>query len=109
MQILFYINTFIWFCLATYIAIVMFKDNNGWSTLLVGFFLYVNAAAMLLSGIFLGRRETWAYYFALVVLITNALVTRATPFDLFDLFALIYDLVIIGVLVWFRRPYLNRA
>ena len=106
-QSLFYINAFVWFCLGTYLAFVMFKDNNGWSTVLVGFFLYSNTVAMLLAGIFLGRRESWAYYFALVVLITNALITRASPFDLFDLFALIFDLVIIGVLLWFRKPYLN--
>lgn len=108
-QTLLFINTFIWFCLGTYLVIVMLRENNGLSTVLVGFFLYANVAAMLVSGINLGTRETWAYYFSVIILMINALVTRVGQFGLFDLLALIFDLVIFGVLISFGKAYLNRS
>ncbi len=108
-QTLFFINTFIWFCLGTYLALDMLHQNNGLSAVLVGFFFYVNAGAMLVSGMYLGKRETWAYYFSLIILIVNALVTRIGQFGLLDLLELIFDLVIFGVLISFGKAYLNKS
>ncbi|MFN8411963.1 MAG: hypothetical protein U0Z26_06210 [Anaerolineales bacterium] len=106
-QILFYLNAVIWFCLGTYLAYDMFSQNNGASSLLAGFFLYMNAAAMFFSGWLYNDREPWIFYFAIGALLVNALVTRVGQFGILDVFTLIFDVALLIFLISFRKAYLN--
>jgi hypothetical protein len=108
-RMLFYLNTVIWFCLGTYLVLYMLYQQNGFSAVWVGFFLYGNAAAMFISGRYIGQRQKWAYYFGLFVLLVNALVTRIGHFGVFDMFALILDIAIFCALLLIASPYLKRS
>ncbi len=107
-RVLFYLNTFVWFCLGTYLVFDMLQQKNGFSAVLVGFFLYINAGAMFVSGKYIGQRENWAYYFGFFVLIANALVTRIGQFGFFDLLALFFDITIFCALLSIDRAYLKK-
>ena len=109
MRMLFYLNTFVWFCLGTYLVLFMLYQQNGFSSVWVGFFLYANAAAMFISGRYIGQKEKWAYYFGLFVLLGNALVTRIGHFGIFDQFALLLDIAIFCALLSIGRVYLKRS
>ncbi len=108
-QILFYINTFVWFCFSIYTIMDMMRQNTFSASLLAGFFLFVNAGAMFASARFLEEKESWAYYFSVVVLILNMLVTRIGQFGFFDLLALFFDLVILGSLISIGKAYLKKS
>lgn len=108
-QILFYINTFVWFCFSIYTIMDMMRQNTLSASLLAGFFLFVNAGAMFASARFLEEKESWAYYFSVVVLILNMLVTRIGQFGFFDLLALFFDLVILGSLISIGKAYLKKS
>jgi len=108
-RMLFYLNTFVWFCLGTYLVLFMLYQQNGFSSVWVGFFLYANAAAMFISGRYIGQKEKWAYYFGLFVLLGNALVTRIGHFGIFDQFALLLDIAIFCALLSIGRVYLKRS
>ncbi len=108
-QILFYINTFVWFCFSIYTIMDMMRQNTVSASLLAGFFLFVNAGAMFVSARFLEEKESWAYYFSVVVLIFNMLVTRIGQFGFFDLLALFFDLVILGSLISIGKAYLKKS
>ena len=86
----------------------MLQQKNGFSAVLAGFFLYTNAAAMFISGKYIGQREQWAYYFGFFVLIANALVTRIGQFGFFDLLALFFDITIFCALLLIDRAYLKK-
>ena len=108
-QILFYINTFVWFCFSIYTIMDMMRQNTVSASSLAGFFLFVNAGAMFVSARFLEEKESWAYYFSVVVLIFNMLVTRIGQFGFFDLLALFFDLVILGSLISIGKAYLKKS
>ncbi len=107
-QALFFINTLIWLGLAAYVLYDMAVINaNRLSAVLVGVFMLGNAVMMLVSGIMLGKRQTWAYYFAVFVLVVNILLTFTDQFGTFDLLTLIVDLVLLVILLSIRKPYLS--
>ena len=104
---LLYLNACIWFCLGTYLMVDMFRQNNGFSAILAGSFLYVNTGAMFVSGKYIGQKKRWAYYFGLFALIANALVTRIGQFGFFDVLALIFDIIIFCGILLIDRGYLK--
>jgi hypothetical protein len=66
-----------------------------------------NVAAMCLSGILLGWRNQWFYFFAVFVLVINIVLTVTDQFGFFDLATLILDLVIFWLLISIRKNYLS--
>lgn len=108
-QILFYINTLIWVCFATYLLVDMLAQKNGLAAVLASFFLYVNAAAMFVSGRYIGQGKKWAYYFGLFALFLNAMVTRVGQFGFFDLIALFFDITIFLGVLSIDRSYLKQS
>jgi hypothetical protein len=72
---LFFLNAVLWLGYGIYIYYDMAVLNNNRSSAdIVTIFVFVNAVAMLVSGIQFGRLEKWTYYFALVV-VPNTLLT----------------------------------
>lgn len=109
-QALFFLNTFIWLGLAAYVLYDMTViNNNRLSAVLVGIFMLGNAAMMLVNGILLGKRQTWAYYFAVFVLTVNIILTFTDQFGFWDLLTLIVDLILFVILLSIRKPYLSKS
>ncbi len=107
---LFFVNTLIWLGLASYVLYDMAVINtNRLSAILVGVFMLGNAAMMLVSGITLGKRQTWTYYFVILVLVVNILLTFTDQFGFWDLLTLIIDLILFGILLSIRKPYLSNS
>ena len=107
MRVLLFIDAFIWFCFGTYLILEMLYFNNGLSTVLVGFFMYLNAAALFFGGVMIERRRQWAYFFTLAYLFINMLLTFSDQFGVMDLVTFMLDLVILAILISIGRAYLQ--
>ena len=64
-----------------FITIWLYNSNRS-SADVVTIFVFVNAIAMLVSGIQFGKLEKWTYYFALVVVAAKYPADRAEHLDL---------------------------
>jgi hypothetical protein len=108
-QMLFFVDAFIWLCLAIYLLIEMLGENNGLVVVLTGFFLFLNVLGMFFSGKYIGMGEKWAYYLGLVVLVFSCLVNLTGQFGWIDWFVFIFNIMLLAFLVSFRRAYLGRS
>jgi len=107
---LFFLNAVIWFGYGIYIYYDMAVLNSNRSSAdIVTIFVFVNAVAMLVSGIQFGKLEKWTYYFALVVVAANTLLTVLNVLDLFFLGVFILDLFILLNIIPMRRNYLSNS
>ena len=107
-RILFFLNAVIWFGYGIYIYYDMAVLNNNRSSAdIATIFVFVNAVAMLVSGIQFGKLEKWTYYFALVVVAANTLLTVLNVLDLFFLGVFILDLFILLNIIPMRRNYIS--
>lgn len=105
-QALFYLNAILWFLYAFYIILDMSAvRNNGLSVAAVGFFVIVNASAMLAAGVFITRAQKWTYYFALSITVLNVLLALTNLSDYFYAIAFIIDLLILWMLFNLRKSY----
>lgn len=109
-QFLFFANAVIWLGFGVYLFVDMVKAHNTASVVfLISFFLLVNAGAMAFCGVTIGRRDSWAYYFALFILVVNAIFTRLGQFEVFDLLAFIFDIAILVFLLTIGKSYLKAS
>ena len=109
-QFLLYVNALIWFAFAIYLFFDMLKAHNTAMVIsMISFFLLVNAAAMVFCAITIGRRDSWAYYLSVGIIIVNAIFTRLGHFNTYNLIAFILDLVILVFLLFMGRAYLKEA
>jgi hypothetical protein len=109
-RVLFFLNAAAWFGYVVYIYYDMAVLNkNLHSADIVTLFVFVNAVAMLLSGLQLGKSEKWVYYFALVVVGANTLLTALNILDLFFLGIFLLDLFILLSLIPIRKSYLSSS
>ncbi len=107
-RVLFFLNAALWFGYVVYIYYDMaVLNNNRSSANIVTIFVFVNAIAMLVSGIQFGKLEKWTYYFALVVVAANTLLTALNILDLFFLGILLLDLFILLNIIPMRRNYIS--
>ena len=106
--VLFFLNAALWFGYVVYIYYDMAVLNNNRSSAdVVTIFVFVNAIAMLVSGIQFGKLEKWTYYFALVVVAANTLLTVLNILDLFFLGIFLLDLFILLNIIPMRKNYLS--
>lgn len=106
-RFLFFLNAVLWFGYGIYIYYDMAVLNSNLSSAdIVTIFVFVNAVAMLVGGIQFGKSEKWTYYFALVVVGTNTLLTVLNVLDLFFLGAFILDLFMLLNILSMRRNYI---
>ena len=104
----FFLNAILWLIYVIYIYYDMAVVNNNKSSAdIVTIFVFVNAIAMLASGIIFGRQKKQTYYFPLVVVILNTLLTLLNIVELFFAFVFIIDLLILGTILPLRKNYLS--
>lgn len=104
---LFFLNAFFWLGYVVYIYYDMAVLNNNKSSAdIATIFTFVNAIALFASGVVLGKAEDTSYYFALVVLAMNFILTILNLADNFFLISFILDVVILWLLFQLRKTYL---
>ena len=104
---LFFLNAILWFIYVVYIYYDMAVVNNNKSSAdIVTVFVFVNAMAMLVSGIVFGGPKKWTYYFPLAVVLLNMLLTLLNIIELFFMFIFIIDLLIFVTILPLRKNYL---
>lgn len=109
-QFLLFANAVIWLGFGVYLFVDMVKAHNTASVVfLISFFLLVNAGAMAFCGVTIGRRDSWAYYFSLFILVVNAIFTRLGQFEVFDLLAFIFDIAVLVFLLTIGKAYLKAS
>ncbi len=109
-QFLLFANALIWLGFGIYVFVDMVKAHNSASVIfLISFFLLFNVGAMVFCGITIGRRDSWAYYFSLFIVAVNAIFTRVGQFEVFDLLAFIFDIVVLVFLLTIGRAYLKES
>lgn len=109
-QFLLFANALIWLGFGIYVFVDMVKaHNSSFVIFLISFFLLFNVGAMVFCGITIGRRDSWAYYFSLFIVAVNAIFTRVGQFEVFDLLAFIFDIVVLVFLLTIGRAYLKES
>lgn len=104
----FFLNAALWFIYVIYIYYDMaVLNNNKNSADIATIFIFVNAIAMLVSGFVFGRHKKRTYYFPLVVVILNTLLTLSNIVELFFAFVFMIDLLILVTILPLRRNYLS--
>ena len=102
----FILNAVLWFGYGIYIYYDMaIANNNKASADIVTLFTFVNAGMLLFSGIKLGKPEKWTYIFVISLASFNALLSLFNIVDLFFLVSFLLDLILLWVVVPFRRQY----
>lgn len=105
---LFYLNAILWFVYTIYIYFDMAVLNqNELSADIVTIYVLVNAAAMFACGIILGKHRKSSFYFALIVVILNIMITLLNFSDLLFEVAFILDVIIVWMLLSLRAGYLS--
>ncbi len=95
---LFLLNAVIWLALG--MTSLFRADDSGLGAIawIVAALLLVNAAGMLVCGVFVGRRRPVYYVIAGAFLLANLVLTVTDQFGLLDLATLLIDVVILGLL-----------
>jgi len=107
---LFFLNAILWFIYVVYIYYDMAVVNNNKSSAdIVTVFVFVNAMAMLVSGIIFGGKKKRTYYFPLAVVLLNMLLTLLNIIELFFTFIFIIDLLIFVTILPLRKDYLSNS
>lgn len=106
---LLYLNAMLWFVYTIYIYFDMAVANhNELAANIVTIYIFVNAAAMFASGLALGYQRKPVFYFALIVVILNIILTMLNLTDLIFVVAFILDIIILWLLMNIRNSYLSK-
>ena len=108
---LFYLNAVIWLILGITSLIQIEPDSTVPDVVLwiIALLMFGNAGAMFLSGIGIQRKNRWYYYFAILVLIVNIILTLTDQFGILDLITLVIDLFLFGILILKSKTILQSA
>ena len=103
---LFYLNAILWLVYTIYIYFDMAVLNqNELSADIATIFVLANAVVMFVSGIILGRQKKAAFYFALIVVILNAVLTILNLSDFVFVIAFILDIIILWLLLPMKNDH----
>ena len=107
-QSLFGLNAAIWL---TFGILGIFRLVRGGSTptitlWVITVLMFGNVGAMLLAGLWLGKRSKWAFFFALAVLGVNLLLTFTDQVGFFDILTALINLGLLGLLLYDRKNFL---
>jgi lysylphosphatidylglycerol synthetase-like protein (DUF2156 family) len=106
-QSMFFLNALIWLLIGV-VSLIRMADGSPDRTitaLVIAFLVLGNVAAMLLSGVGLGKQQKRFYYFALAVLVVNIVLTFTDEFGILDFATLIIDVVLVGIVIAARRTF----
>jgi uncharacterized membrane protein YsdA (DUF1294 family) len=106
-QTLFFINATIWLVFGIMGILRLENGNTTPENVLwvITFLMFGNVGAMLIAGLWLGRRSKWVFIFALAVLVVNILLTFTDQVGFFDILTALIDLGILGLLLFDRKNY----
>ena len=107
-QTLFFLNGLIWLALGV-VGLVRLADSGNPSVTLwlVAILMFGNVGAMLIAGLWLGQRSRWAFFFALVVLVVNILLTFTDQVGFWDILTVLIDLGLLGFLLYDCKNYFS--
>lgn len=109
-QFMIYVNALIWFGFGIYIVIDMLgAHNSALVVLMTSFFLLLNIGIMIFCAVVIGKRNSWAYFFCVFMVVMNATFTRLGEFNTYSLIAFIIDLIILAFLLSMGRAYLKES
>lgn len=100
-RMLFFINAIIWLVIGVN-SLLRISGNNSApriTLVMVAVLMFGNVGAMILSGLGLFMHTKLAYFFALVVLGVNIILTFTDQFGFLDLATLSVDLVILVLMI----------
>jgi len=108
-QILFFILAATWllFGVLSLIRMVNGATDQTITMWVVAVLVVVNAGAMLVAGLGCGSGNRLFYYFALVLLVANLVLTVTDQFEIFDLITLLIDAALLVLLMATRKRYLS--
>lgn len=107
---LFYLNAILWVIYTIYIYFDMaVVNNNERSADIVTIYVLVNAITMFVSGLVLGKHKRPAFYFSLVIVVFNIILTILDLSDLVFVVAFILDIIILWLLISIRNIYLSES
>jgi hypothetical protein len=106
-QGLFGLNTFLWLVFGIMSILRLNQGGTPSSATLwvVAILMFGNTGAMLISGIWLGKRIKLAFFFALAVLGINILLTFTDQVGFLDILTALIDFGLLGLLLFDRRNY----
>lgn len=109
-QAMFFLNAAIWLLFGVFSLVRMAARNpdQAMTVWIVAILIYGNVGAMLWAGIGLGKQRKRFYYFAILVLAVNIVLTVTDQFGIFDLITLLIDLALLGFLIATRKRYSGR-
>ena len=104
---LFFVNAAIWLVIgvASLTRMALSQSGQPITALVIAILMFGNVGAMLVSGVGVGRRNRWLYYFGILVLLVNILLTITDEFGLLDFITLAFDVLLLGFLVLTRAHY----
>lgn len=107
-QLLFVIMAGIWSLLAVISLTRMTSSGSSQliAALIVAVLMLGNAGAFLMAGIVIGKPNRLFYFFGVMVLAINIILTVTDQFGVLDLITLVIDMVILGLLIATRSYYL---
>ena len=105
-QTLFFLNGLIWLALGV-VGLVRLAGNPSVTLWLVAILMFGNVGAMLIAGLWLGQRSRWAFFFALVVLVVNILLTFTDQVGFWDILTVLIDLGLLGFLLYDCKNYFS--
>jgi len=79
------------------------------TALVIAILMLANVGAMLVAGVGMGKRNRWFYYFGILVLVVNIILTFTDQFGILDLVTLVFDVILLGFLVITRSHYLTTS
>jgi hypothetical protein len=107
LQALFFLNAAIW-VLFGLISLARLAQGNSPNQMMImkgiiAGLMFGNAAAMLICGLLLGKRQKRGYSLAVLVLTINIILSVTDQFGWIDLITMLYDLALLGLLIANRK------
>jgi hypothetical protein len=106
---LFFVNAAIWlaFAIATLLRSAPFAPAGGNGPAVLAALMLGNAAALLVAGLGIGRQTRLFFFYALLVLALNIVLTLSDQFGVYDFITLIITGFLLGLLLATRSNYLT--
>ena len=108
-QILFFVNAAIWLLIGVISMTRILASSSGQhiTALVIAILMLGNVGAMLIAGIGIGKRNRWFYYFGILVLLINIILTITDQFGILDFVTLVFDVILLGFLIITRSHFVT--
>jgi hypothetical protein len=109
-RVLFFLNSILWLIYTVYIYFDMAVLNgNEFSADIATIYALFNSILMFVCGMVLGREKPPSFYFSLIIVISNTILTVFDLSDLIFITAFVLNVAILWLLISLRRAYLPKS